>query len=160
MKKAAMHGSQAMESSTTIVAANSHDVLALDSADLGQCVTANEADQSQEKSPNPSVLVASSSRETEKDLLTLPSKQVRNVFGGFKASGKGNPCPICGRTKDSDCRIGAEIVLCHHGSSHHPPKGLKPGDTHLGGDGQQWAYTKDTCPVSIRLMCGVNLVEG
>ena len=64
--------------------------------------------------------------------------------GGFKASGKGNPCPICGRSKDSDCRIGAEIVLCHHGSSHHPPEGLKPGDTHIGGDGQQWAYTKDT----------------
>ena len=62
----------------------------------------------------------------------------------LKASGKGNPCPICGRTKDGDCRIGAEIVLCHHGSSHHPPKGLKPGDTQLGGDGQQWAYTKDT----------------
>ena len=62
----------------------------------------------------------------------------------LKASGKGNPCPICGRTKDGDCRIGAEIVLCHHGSSHHPPEGLKPGDTQLGGDGQQWAYTKDT----------------
>ena len=79
MKEAAMHGSQAMESSTTIVAANSHDVLDLDSADLGRCVSANEADQSQEKSPNPSVLVATSSRETEKDLLTLSSQQVRNV---------------------------------------------------------------------------------
>ena len=144
MKKAAKHGSQAMESSTTIVAANPHDVLDLDSADLGQCVSANEADQSQEKSQNPSVFVSSNSRETEKDLLTLPFKQVRNVSDGFKASGKGNPCPICGRVKDGDCRIGAEIVLCHHGSSHHPPEGLKPGDTQLGGDGQQWAYTKDT----------------
>jgi hypothetical protein len=63
---------------------------------------------------------------------------------GFKPSGKGNPCPICGRTKDGDCRIGAELVLCHYGSSHHPPEGLRPGDTHPGGDGQQWAYTKDT----------------
>ena len=79
MKKAAMHGSQAMESSTTIVAANSHDVLALDSADLGQCVTANEADQSQDKSPNSSVLGASNSLETEKDLLALSSQQVRKV---------------------------------------------------------------------------------
>jgi hypothetical protein len=35
-------------------------------------------------------------------------------------------------------------VLCHYGSSHHPPEGLRPGDTHPGGDGQQWAYTKDT----------------
>ena len=144
MKKAAKHGSQAMESSTTIVAANPHDVLDLDSADLGQCVSANEADQSQEKSQNPSVFVSSNSRETEKDLLTLPFKQVRNVSDGFKASGKGNPCPICGRVKDGDCRIGAEIVLCHHGSSHHPPEGLKPGETHIGADGQQWAYTKDT----------------
>ena len=83
-------------------------------------------------------------REIEKDLLTLPFKQVRNVSDGFKASGKGNPCPICGRVKDGDCRIGAEIVLCHHGSSHHPPEGLKPGETHIGADGQQWAYTKDT----------------
>jgi predicted P-loop ATPase len=63
---------------------------------------------------------------------------------GLKPSGKGNPCPICSRTKDGDCRIGAELVLCHYGSSHHPPEGLRPGDTHPGGDGQQWAYTKDT----------------
>jgi hypothetical protein len=63
---------------------------------------------------------------------------------GLKPSGKGNPCPICGRTKDGDCRIGAELVLCHYGSSHHPPEGLRPGDTHPGGDGQQWAYTKGT----------------
>ena len=113
MKKAAKHGSQAMESSTTIVAANPHDVLDLDSADLGQCVSANEADQSQEKSQNPSVFVSSNSRETEKDLLTLPFKQVRNVSDGFKASGKGNPCPICGRVKDGDCRIGAKLRIFH-----------------------------------------------
>jgi hypothetical protein len=62
----------------------------------------------------------------------------------LKASGKGNPCPICGRSKDGDCRIGAEIVLCHHGSSHHPPEGLRPGDTLPGGDGQQWAFTGES----------------
>ena len=64
--------------------------------------------------------------------------------GNFKPSGKGNQCPICGRNKDGDCRIGAGIVLCHHGSSCHPPEGLKPGDTINGNDGQQWAYTKET----------------
>lgn len=62
----------------------------------------------------------------------------------LKSSGKGNQCPICGRDKDGDCRIGAGIVLCHHGNSHHPPEGLKPGDTINGNDGQQWAYTKET----------------
>ena len=62
----------------------------------------------------------------------------------FTPSSRANPCPICSRTKDGDCRIGAELVLCHHGSSHHPPEGLRPGDTHPGGDGQQWAYAKDT----------------
>ena len=31
------------------------------------------------------------------------------------ASGKSNPCPICGRTRDGDCRItdDGQIVLCH-----------------------------------------------
>ena len=120
MKKAASDGSQAMESSTTIVAANSHDVLALDSADLGQCVTANEADQSQEKSPNPSVLVASSSRETEKDLLTLPSKQVRNVSGGFKASEAAQFLELLG--KDSAATWLRCIKPGRNGASEH--KGL------------------------------------
>ena len=34
----------------------------------------------------------------------------------FIYSSKGNPCPICGRTKDSDCRISQDesLVLCHH----------------------------------------------
>jgi hypothetical protein len=63
---------------------------------------------------------------------------------GWKPSGRGHSCPICSRTKDGDCRIGAELILCHYGSSHHPPKGLKPGDVIPGADGQQWAFTRDT----------------
>jgi predicted P-loop ATPase len=35
-------------------------------------------------------------------------------------------------------------VLCHYGSSHRPPAGLKPGDVVTGSDGQRWAYTGDT----------------
>ncbi|MBW4460674.1 MAG: hypothetical protein KME47_10615 [Nodosilinea sp. WJT8-NPBG4] len=31
----------------------------------------------------------------------------------FQQSGKGKPCPICDRTKDSDCRWNNEVVLCH-----------------------------------------------
>lgn len=65
---------------------------------------------------------------------------------GLIYSSKQNPCPICGRTKDGDCRISADgqQVICHYGSSHHPPEGLEPGDTHHGGDGQQWAFTHNT----------------
>ena len=35
-------------------------------------------------------------------------------------------------------------MLCHHGKSHHPPTGLRPGDVVTGSDGQQWAYTGET----------------
>lgn len=64
--------------------------------------------------------------------------------GDLTPSSKRHPCPICGRQKDGDCRIGTDLVLCHHGSSHHPPEGLRPGDTTTGSDGQQWAFTGDS----------------
>lgn len=64
--------------------------------------------------------------------------------GDWKPSGRGHSCPICNRTKDGDCRIGSELILCHYGSSHHPPEGLKPGDVITGADGQQWALTGDS----------------
>ena len=62
----------------------------------------------------------------------------------LKPSGKGNPCPICGRTKDGDCRTRDDLVICHRGSDHHPPEGLQPGDVIDGNDGQRWAFTGDT----------------
>lgn len=34
-------------------------------------------------------------------------------FPKFQYSGRGNPCPICDRTKDGDCRWNDEVVLCH-----------------------------------------------
>lgn len=50
-------------------------------------------------------------------------------------SSKRNPCPICGRTKDGDCRqMPNGTVVCHH------PKDLKPGDTQTI-DGVVWAFT-------------------
>lgn len=59
-------------------------------------------------------------------------------------SSRANPCPICGRTEDGDCRIGPELVLCHRGASHHPPEwAQKPGDHGRGQDGQEWAYLGD-----------------
>jgi len=60
-------------------------------------------------------------------------------------SSKANPCPVCGRTKDGDCRISGDglQVNCHRGSTHSPPADLKKGDTVIGKDGRVWAYTKD-----------------
>lgn len=59
-------------------------------------------------------------------------------------SSKRNPCPICGRTADGDCRTGDGLAICHHGSTHHPPAGLRPGDVIKGRDGQRWAFTGET----------------
>ena len=38
----------------------------------------------------------------------------------FSTSSKGNPCPVCGRTKDTDCRISRDgkMVLCHQNFDH------------------------------------------
>jgi hypothetical protein len=36
----------------------------------------------------------------------------------YQHSGQGNPCPICGRTKDGDCRWNDEVVLCHTHVDH------------------------------------------
>lgn len=48
-----------------------------------------------------------------------------NHSSKFQHSGKGNPCPICDRTKDSDCRWNNEVMLCH---------------THLDRDAQVAGY--------------------
>lgn len=70
--------------------------------------------------------------------MTAPS------FSSLQPSSNRNPCPICGRTKDGDCRISAELILCHYGSSNHPPQHLKSGEVITGADGQRWAFTGDT----------------
>jgi hypothetical protein len=48
-------------------------------------------------------------------------------MNNFKVSSKGNPCPICGRTKDSDCRIAKDgsLVLCHHNFGDICPDGWR-----------------------------------
>lgn len=58
----------------------------------------------------------------------------------LRPASKRNPCPICGR-QDGDCRISdnGEQVICHHGSSHHPPTGLRSGEVITGKDGNPWA---------------------
>lgn len=62
----------------------------------------------------------------------------------LKPSSKANPCPICGRTKDGDCRTRDGLAICHRGSTHQPPEGLQAGDVVDGNDGQRWAFTGDT----------------
>jgi hypothetical protein len=55
-------------------------------------------------------------------------------------SSRRNPCPVCGRTKDGDCRTtpdGAEVI-CHH------PKEHRPGEVITGADGIAWAFTGNT----------------
>lgn len=42
--------------------------------------------------------------------------QFSSVRGNLTSTSKSNPCPVCGRTKDGDCRISADgkMVLCHN----------------------------------------------
>ena len=59
----------------------------------------------------------------------------------MEASKRNNPCPVCGRNKDSDCRWDDDVILCHNGSNFAPPEHLKVGDT-LTIDGLVWALVK------------------
>lgn len=65
--------------------------------------------------------------------------------GDWIASSRRNPCPICGRSSDGDCRISGDgdAALCHYGDTFAPPAGLKPGEVVTGKDGNRWAYTGD-----------------
>jgi archaellum biogenesis ATPase FlaH len=68
-------------------------------------------------------------------LQDLPPKNPSGTSGEWSAA---KPCPICDRIKDDDCRISddGKAVLCHHGSTHRPPAGLKLGQVTKA----QWAY--------------------
>lgn len=56
-------------------------------------------------------------------------------------SSKRNPCPICGRDKDGDCRSNTdgEQRLCHYGTTFAPPPNLKTGEVVNG-----WGFTKNS----------------
>lgn len=53
----------------------------------------------------------------------------------MKSSGRNNPCPVCQRVKDTDCRWNEEVILCHSGTD------LKPGDT-ININGAKWALIR------------------
>ena len=59
----------------------------------------------------------------------------------MKKSGRNNPCPVCGRTKDADCRWSDDVIFCHCGSTSGPDQNLRVGDT-ITIDGSQWALVK------------------
>jgi predicted P-loop ATPase len=52
--------------------------------------------------------------------------QISSTRGNLTNSSKSNPCPVCGRTKDGDCRIShdSKMVLCHqnfeNAKTQHP----------------------------------------
>ena len=53
----------------------------------------------------------------------------------MQQSGRNNPCPHCGRTKDGDCRWSDSIVLCHSGSD------LRPGEV-ITLNGADWYLSR------------------
>ena len=59
----------------------------------------------------------------------------------FTQSSKTNPCPICSRDSDGDCRWDDEVIFCHNGSSFAPPQDLHIGDITTVA-GRPWALVK------------------
>jgi len=66
---------------------------------------------------------------------SLPRRSVRFTYSSPKS-----PCPVCGRTKDSDCRWSNEVCHCRTYAKEH----LRVGEILQGSDGQQWAYLGDS----------------
>ena len=56
-------------------------------------------------------------------------------------SSRKSPCPVCGRTKDPDCRWKDDVILCHHGTTHQPPPDLQRGDV-ISIGGKPWALIR------------------
>jgi len=59
--------------------------------------------------------------------------QFSSTRGNLAPSSKSNPCSVCGRTKDGDCRISSDgkMVLCHQNFDH--AKTLQPDLWHFNG---------------------------
>jgi len=67
------------------------------------------------------------------DNSTPNNGQVSSTRGNLAPSSKSNPCPVCGRTKDGDCRIShdGKMVLCHQNFDH--AKTQQPDLWHFNG---------------------------
>ena len=67
----------------------------------------------------------------------MSTTRIPQTSGRFTYSSPKNPCPVCGRTKDSDCRVDDKgLWHCRTYAKEH----LKKGDVVPGKDGRQWAY--------------------
>ncbi|MEG4521212.1 MULTISPECIES: DUF3987 domain-containing protein [unclassified Microcoleus] len=66
--------------------------------------------------------------------------KVSRVHGNLVSSSKSNPCPVCGRTKDRDCRIShdGKMVLCHQNFDH--TKTQQPDLWHFDGTSSDNRY--------------------
>src|SRR4028119_1316749 len=62
-----------------------------------------------------------------------PDGQFSSTRGNLAPSSKSNPCPVCGRNKDGDCRIShdGKMVLCHQNFDHS--KTQQPDLWHFNG---------------------------
>ena len=78
--------------------------------------------------------------------VTQEAQQLYHMNAQWVPSSRLNPCPICGREKDGDCRTRAdgEMVFCHRGKSSGPPERLKPGQIVTDASGKRWAYSGDS----------------
>src|SRR4028118_1455196 len=65
------------------------------------------------------------------DNINSNNGQTSSARGNLVSSSKSNPCPVCGRTKDGDCRIShdGKMVLCHQNFDH--AKTLQPDLWHF-----------------------------
>jgi RecA-family ATPase len=75
--------------------------------------------------------------------MTTSYPTEESFASNFSTSSKGNPCPVCGRIKDTDCRISRDgkMVLCHQNFDH--AKTLQPDLWHFdkpSSDGRCGVY--------------------
>src|SRR4028118_1393656 len=65
------------------------------------------------------------------DNINSNNGQTSSARGNLVSSSKSHPCPVCGRTKDGDCRIShdGKMVLCHQNFDH--AKTLQPDLWHF-----------------------------
>lgn len=59
----------------------------------------------------------------------------------LKQSSRREPCPVCGRNQDGDCRFTEDLILCHQGTRFGPPQHLRPGDV-VSVNGKPWALIR------------------
>jgi len=83
--------------------------------------------------------MGSPQKTTDYRRITMLTTKVPQSQGQFTYSSPKNPCPVCGRTKDKDCRW-SEVCHCRTYAKEY----LEVGDVIRGDDGRQWACLGDS----------------